>query len=239
VRIVYVGHATILVELDGTTLLTDPLLRSRVAHLTRTVSAAPLERVDAVLISHLHGDHLDFGSLKRLPREVPLVVPRGAGRALRFRTRRTIVELAVGDETEIGAVRVRAVRAEHSRGRYPVVWPVVPNGYVLSGAESVYFAGDTDLFPEMAELAPVDVALLPVSGWGPRLPAGHLGPAEAAEAARLVQPRVAIPIHWGTYRVMGLKSGGVEPAERFRDEVAKLAPEVEVRILQPGEATTV
>ena len=78
---------------------------------------------------------------------------------------------------------------------------------IEGGGRSVYFAGDTDVFEEMADLAPVDVALLPIWGWGPSMGPGHMDPARAAEAARLLDARVAIPIHWGTYFPIHLGSG--------------------------------
>jgi L-ascorbate metabolism protein UlaG (beta-lactamase superfamily) len=90
----------------------------------------------------------------------------------------------------------------------------------------------------MRDLAPMDVALLPVGGWGPRLGPGHLDPDRAAEALRLLRPRVAIPIHWGTYLRLGLSRDARtlhEPAERFGRRAAVLAPEVDVRVLAPGE----
>jgi L-ascorbate metabolism protein UlaG (beta-lactamase superfamily) len=239
VRLVYVGHSTTLVELDGVALLTDPLLRNRVAHLRRLFPVPQLPHVDAVLLSHLHADHLDFRSLALVPRDVPLVLPAGGAALLGRRVGRELIELAVGDETTIRPVTVRAVRADHKWGRHPLSRKVQPLGFVLSGSKTVYFAGDTDLFPEMAALAPLDVALVPIAGWGPTVPAGHLDPDRAAEALRLLQPRVAIPIHWGTYRVIGLRSSGTEPAERFRREAARVAPDVDVRVLQPGEETEV
>ena len=219
--------------------LTDPLLRGRVAHLTRLHPVEPLGAVDAVLLSHLHADHLDFRSLAVLPPHVPVVLPAGGGRLVRRRTRREVVELAVGDETRVGTVAVRAVRAEHAGRRYPLSRHVEPLGFVVAGSSTVYFAGDTDLFPEMAALAPLDVALVPIWGWGPTLPPGHLDPSRAAEAIRLLRPRIAVPIHWGTYRVIGSRGAGAEPAERFRREAARAAPDVEVRVLQPGEGTTI
>src|SRR5262249_60752921 len=77
-------------------------------------------------------------------------------------------------------------------------------GDLIEPSTRVYFAGDTDLFGGMQELAPgLDVALLPVAGWGPRVGSGHLDPQRAAETLRLLRPRVAIPIHWGTYRRLG------------------------------------
>ena len=236
-RITYLGHATTLIELDGVALLTDPLLRKRVAHLVRLQTAAAPVALDAVLLSHLHADHLDYRSLAMLPPAAPIVLPARAGAFVGRRTRRDVVELAVGDETRVGELTVRAVRADHDDRRHPLSRRFTPLGFVITGSRTVYFAGDTDLFPEMAAFAPLDVALVPVWGWGPTLPPGHLDPGRAAEAVQLLRPNVAIPIHWGTYRVIGSKGSGVAPAERFRDEVARVAPGVEVRILQPGEAT--
>ena len=111
-------------------------------------------------------------------------------------------------------------------------------GYVLAGTQSVYFAGDTDLFSGMAALGPVDLALLPVAGWGPRLPPGHLDPARAAEAAALIRPRIAIPIHWGTYAPWRPSPGDDTPALEFATKAATLAPDVEVRVLRPGDTTS-
>ena len=104
----------------------------------------------------------------------------------------------------------------------------------------MYFAGDTDLFDGMRELAPdLDVALLPIAGWGPRTPAGHLDPLRAAQALALLRPRTAVPIHWGTYRRIGLRGREAllrAPADAFARHARELAPEVEVRTLSVGES---
>ena len=76
-----------------------------------------------------------------------------------------------------------------------------------SAAGAVYFPGDTDLFPEMGSLAPVDAALLPIWGWGPTLGPGHLDPDGAVRATQLIEPRLVIPIHWGTYAPAGSAPG--------------------------------
>jgi L-ascorbate metabolism protein UlaG (beta-lactamase superfamily) len=115
-------------------------------------------------------------------------------------------------------------------------------GFHVAGSSRVYFAGDTDLFPEMASLAGgVDVALLPVWGWGPRLGVGHLDPYRAAEAVRMIRPRVAVPIHWGTFYPFALARvwprALARPPHEFAREVERVAPETEVRILAPGDAT--
>ena len=114
------GHSTVLVELDGGRILTDPTLRNRMAHLRRIGpfdDAAALRGVDAVLISHLHRDHFDLPSLKRLGRSVPIIVPRGAGKLLRRRRFERVVEVEVGEEIRVGDVTVRATYAEHHGSR--------------------------------------------------------------------------------------------------------------------------
>jgi L-ascorbate metabolism protein UlaG (beta-lactamase superfamily) len=188
-----------------------------------------------VLVSHVHYDHLDPPSLRRLGVEVPVVVPRGARRALRgFRDVR---EVSVGDELRFGAVTIRATPAVHDGGRF-LLRSVASLGYVISGSKRIYFAGDTDLFDEMASIAEsLDVALLPVAGWGSKVGAGHLDPERAARALRLLEPRLAVPIHWGTFSTPRRVASG-EPAETFRRLAAELAPGVEVRVLEPGGAVT-
>jgi len=244
-QVTYVGHATVQLALDGTRLLTDPLLRTRVAHLRRRtrVDARALRGIDAVLVSHAHYDHLDVPSLERLGRSTPVVLPRGCGPLLRRKRFAHVVEVDPGETISVGAVSVTATAAEHDGGRGPfgVAGPAL--GFVLSGSRRIYFAGDTDLFPGMAELAgdDLDLALVPIWGWGPSLGRGkHMDPERAAESLTLLAPRVAVPIHWGTYHPLHLGLREVpaylqEPPGRFVRAAAAVAPEVEVRVLQPGE----
>lgn len=242
-RIEYVGHATVVIDLDGVRLLTDPLLRNRVAHLRRVVpvDAKALRGVDAVLISHAHYDHLDLPSLEKLGKKLPVVVPRGLGGLLRKRRFEAVVEIEQQETIRIGALEVRAVPAEHEGSRGPFGASAKALGYVVSGSESVYFAGDTDLFEEMGELGPIDVGLVPIWGWGPGLGAGHLDPRRAAEAVALIRPGLVIPIHWGTYFPihLGLRRtpGFVDlPPAEFVAAVGKVAPDVTVKVLRPGQS---
>jgi L-ascorbate metabolism protein UlaG (beta-lactamase superfamily) len=238
-RITWIGHATVLLELDEARLLTDPILRKRIAHL-RTVRAPPrrdeLGALDAVLLSHAHRDHLDVLSLRRLGRGVPVLAAQGAVRSLRRRGfRGTVDSIAAGEARTIGRVSVEATPAVHGR-------PGSAVGFLVRGSATVYFAGDTDLYPELAGLAdPLDVALVPIWGWGPTLGEGHLDPGRAAEAVRMLRPRIVIPIHWGSLHPLGMSGRAFlrEPPERFLRLVRERAPDVEVRLLKPGESTEV
>ncbi|HEX4186557.1 MAG TPA: MBL fold metallo-hydrolase [Solirubrobacteraceae bacterium] len=244
-RIVFVGHSTVLIELDGARLLTDPVLRARVAHLRRGTEPVEVEppAIDAVLISHLHHDHLDTPSLRLLGTGTRMVLPAGAGAWLRRRRFEAVTELGTGDATGVGALTVTAVAARHDGRRHPGGRRAAALGYLVRGSRSIYFAGDTELFGEMEQLAGgLDVALVPVAGWGSKLGPGHMDPLDAARAVRLLRPRVAIPIHWGTLfpRVGGrrLRERAEEPPRLFAEHVARLAPGTEVRILSPGQQTT-
>lgn len=240
-RVTWVGHATVLIALDEIAVLTDPLLRRRVAHLrrrTRAPDAPP--RLDAVLISHLHRDHLDLPSLKLVDPSVPVVVPRGGGRLVR-RGGREVIELSPGEALDVADVQIRAVPAVHDGRRSPLSRQVDALGYVIEGRRRIYFAGDTARFDGMAELVDLDTALVPIWGWGRRLGPGHMDPRQAAEAVALMRPRLVIPIHWGTFapiRLAGHRAPrSSDPARLFAARVADAAPGIEVRVLAPGETT--
>ena len=245
-RIVFLGHATVLIQLSGVRLLTDPLLRARVAHLRR--QTAPVDPsisagTDVALISHLHHDHLDLASLRLLGGDTPLMVPAGAGAWLRRRGFATVTEMRVGEVATVGTVAITAVEARHEGRRHPGGPRAEALGYLVEGRREVYFAGDTELFDAMCrQSSRLDVALLPVAGWGPKLGPGHMDPLDAARAVRLLKPRVAIPVHWGTLLPIGTASRHrarlADPPRLFARHVAQLAPDVEVRVLAPGQATT-
>jgi L-ascorbate metabolism protein UlaG (beta-lactamase superfamily) len=240
VRLRWLGHATVLLELAGLRVLTDPLLRKWLWHLTRRAPAIgpkELGPVDVVLISHVHHDHLDKWTLKRLEGSPQVIAPAGAGRVIRGQ----VQDLPEGQSYSIGGLRVTATGAQHPARRWFRA-PWIPSiGYLLEAGDlRVYFPGDTDIYPEMGALAPLDVALMPVWGWGPTLGEGHLNPRSAAEALRLLRPRVAVPIHWGTFFPIGWGGAPLrDPPHEFAAHAAQVAPEVDVRVLAPGGELTI
>lgn len=243
-RITYLGHASLIIELDGLKVLTDPLLRRRVLHLRRVAphpTPQQLAEVDLILISHAHHDHLDTRSLKLVGGTPRVLCPAPARRAVAAAGLRPEV-MATGGYARVGAVGVEAVHADHDGRRFPHHRRSDALGFVVRGpGGSVYFAGDTGWFEEIGDVGQVDVALLPVAGWGPHLGPGHLNPDEAASAAALISPRVAIPIHWGTYERMAMKLAGYrsDPPRRFCDQLAELAPGVAAELLEPAASLDV
>jgi len=233
-RLRWLGHATVVIDVDGTRIVTDPVLRRRILHLRRDAEVAPPSDVAAILVSHLHYDHLDLPSLARIGVGTPIVIPRGGKRIVRgFES---VTEVEPGVVLSVSGVRIRVVEALHEGRRRNFGAPIRAVGYVLEGSHRIYFAGDTDLFDGMRELAPLDLALLPVWGWGPKVGAGHLDPERAAAALPMLRPRIAVPIHWGTYHVIGSAPASGEPPQVFAAAAQRAAPEVDVRVLPLGGA---
>jgi L-ascorbate metabolism protein UlaG (beta-lactamase superfamily) len=242
-----VGHGCVLIEMGGVRIMTDPLLRRWVGPLLRRgplPDDAALRDLDAVLISHLHIDHLDVASLRLLSGDPVIVVPEHGVAHLRRRGFEKVVGMVRGAEHAVGPLRVTATEADHSGRRASTGGAGEALGFVVSGPRSVYVAGDTGLFPGMADVATgLDVACLPVDGWGPRLPDDHLSPLTAAQALTMLKPRIAVPIHWGTYYPPALAEvwhgRKTRPPRDFALHAARLAPEVEVCVLKPGQALEV
>lgn len=249
ITITYIGHSTVLIEIDGLRVLTDPILVDRIGPILRHAPKADLElvkQVDFVLLSHLHGDHFNLTSLRAVDHGATIIVPHGAGSYLQQRLPQTVVEIGPGEAHDLGGVILRATDAHHDTTGQPLGIRSPTLGYVIDGEQSVYFAGDTDVFPDMAAIpndadGVLDLALLPISGWGLRVPKGHLTPQRAAEALTLLRPAYAVPIHWGSLQLAGIRAiqrhRDPDPAGEFVACARSRAPDVLVRVVQPGGST--
>jgi L-ascorbate metabolism protein UlaG (beta-lactamase superfamily) len=243
-KVTFVGHATVLLEAGGHRVLTDPVLTDRVAFTRRVVEpvkASSWADIGIVLLSHLHHDHLHLPSLSRLAPDTTIVAPRGARPLLR---RHDVLEVEPGDRFHFGSLAVSVVPADHDPRRTPWGPRARPVGYVVElDGWSCWFAGDTGPFAEMAELSDrIDLALLPIWGWGPNLGHGHLDPAGAAAVVDLVRPRAVLPIHWGTLWPVGLhryrRDRLVLPPLELADSLQRLGVRADLHAVPPGGTIT-
>lgn len=252
IDVTWLGHSTAVLDLDGVRLVADPLLRRHNGILRRR-GGQPSRRAwagaDAVLLSHLHHDHAEVPSLKLFPGVPVLTAPGNAtwvsGKGLDGRG------LADEEWFPLGAggqVEVRLVRAVHHSRPMPHR-PNAANGHLVRGPSGIaWLAGDTDLYDEMSVLprlagGVIDVALVPVGGWGPRLSAGHMGPDQAAIACRLAAARCAVPVHWKTLHVPAgriLPRGWMDAAgPRFVEALAREAPDCRAVQLELGGSVSI
>jgi L-ascorbate metabolism protein UlaG (beta-lactamase superfamily) len=231
-RITNIGHATLLIEIGGVRVLTDPNFDRRLAGILRRVAPpgiplSELPRLDAILLSHAHADHLSLASLRELPRDIPIFAPPAIARRLRGG-----VGVAPGEAAHVGPVSIEAAAAKH--------WvPGGANMYLLSASQaSVFFAGDTGLTPRTHEMAigrQVDVALLPIGNapwWRPGFRRGHLSSDDALVLFERLGARYLIPYHWGTFHHV---TSGPYTAKRRLDALLKGHPRrADVIALEPG-----
>ncbi len=254
-RVTYVGHATLLLELAGVRLLTDPNFDARLARFLPRVSPpgialAELPRLDAILVTHAHADHLSFASLAALPRDVPLLAPPAVARWLARRGHANALPVAPDESVRVGAVEITAGAARHVGARYAVDrWRSAANMYLvndsLSGA-ACFFAGDTALsadgrriveerFPA-AGARSLDLALLPIghAPWWKRAAfrRGHLTPGDALSLFEALGARYFIPYHWGTFR--HVTSGPFQAIRELEANLERHRRRADVRILEPG-----
>jgi L-ascorbate metabolism protein UlaG (beta-lactamase superfamily) len=254
-RVQFLGHSTVKLNVGGLVVVTDPVLTNRVGHLHRVARGIEinlLADIQVILISHLHSDHLHLPSIRALPHRPTVVVPRGSANWLSKRLPNPIEELAPGETYERDGVKFHGVHANHSGFRWGPRLTIGPQsvamGHIIDdGVAKVYAPGDTDIFDEMAEFSDVDLALMPVWGWGPNIGPGHLDPERAAQATDLIAPRFAIPIHWGTLSVAGLAHLPGPHGHRMRhllksppiEYASAVKGPTKVMVVQPGETVEV
>lgn len=226
--VTWAGHASWIVRIGGLTVLTDPVWSRRIlgtpARITPVgVRWEALPPVDAVLISHNHYDHLDAPTLRRLPRDTPLLVPAGLGRWCRRRRFTCVTELDWWESAELGGVRFDFVPSHHWSKRTLLdtcrsLW----GGWVLGDARGrrLYFAGDTGYghwFKEIGRRYPgLDLAMLPIGAYEPRwwLSDVHTDPEEAVQAYEDLGARAMAPMHWATFLLSA--EPVLEPLTRLR-----------------------
>jgi len=252
-RITYIGHATLLIEIGGKKILTDPNFDSSLGLVLARVSApgiaiADLPKLDMILLTHAHADHLSFRSLARLE-QVPLFAPPAIARWIRRKGVARAIDFEPGESLTRGSVTVYAESASHSGTRYLVDrWRSQANMYLLdTNAESVFFAGDTALRDDTTRMVMrvlgkrrLDVALLPIGyapAWKVGFRHGHLTSADALTLFERLNARHFIPYHWGTFN--HVTASAHDAIRELREQVRSHIRGADVRIIDPGESTSV
>jgi L-ascorbate metabolism protein UlaG (beta-lactamase superfamily) len=245
-QLTWIGHASFLLTIGGKRILIDPIFRHRLGPVARLappgLALDELPTIDVVLITHNHRDHLDPWSLERLGASPEYVVPLGNGDLLRSLGAQKVTELDWWQKTEVGPIEVTLVPARHWSMRYPwdrndALW----GGFTIRSNEgTAYHSGDTAFFDGFAEIARrqgrIDWAMLPIGAYEPRwfMAPQHMNPEEAVEAARILDARHMVAMHWGTFRLTDEPIA--EPPERARIAFAAGANrERELWILDVGE----
>jgi L-ascorbate metabolism protein UlaG (beta-lactamase superfamily) len=245
-RVTWLGHSTVLIEIDGTRILTDPVWGAR-ASPSRLIGPKRFQPVpvrlrqlpplDAVVISHDHYDHLDYPTIRELRSStVPFVTSLGVGAHLEswgIEPQR-IFELDWWEShTLASGVTVTAAPSQHFSGRTPksrntTLWSSL---VVRSPRHAVFFSGDTGLTTEYesirARLGPFDLVMLEVGAFHPSWGDMHLGPHNALKALALLGAPAFLPIHWGTFALA--MHAWDQPAE----VLLQAAPQTAAPLLMP------
>lgn len=257
-RVSWIGHSTMLIEIDGYRVLTDPMFSERASPLSwagplrfgpPALSIDELPPIDAVLISHDHYDHLDMASVQALDRRgTRFFVPLGVGAHLEYWgvPAARIREMDWWEEARLGRLVLACVPSRHFSGRglfnrYSTLWA----SWAILGPENrVYFSGDTSQTPDFLEIGerygPFDIAMIESAAYNYNWADSHLGPEQAVDAFLMVRGKLMVPIHWGTFDLA--MHSWTEPVERLRvaaekKNVALVIPRPGGSVLATSEAT--
>jgi L-ascorbate metabolism protein UlaG (beta-lactamase superfamily) len=253
-RITLIGHSSLLIEIDGKRILTDPVWSERVSFSSffgpkrffePPIALEDLPPLDAIIISHDHYDHLDKSTIKYFAgKHIPFVTSLKVGQHLASWgiEKNFITELDWGDSTMLGDdCNITATPARHFSGRGIIgrnetLW----SSFVIKGhTHNIFFGADSGWFPVFKDIGeafgPFDLTMLEIGAYGQYWPDIHMGPDNASNAHLALKGKLMMPIHWGTFNLA--PHAWDEPIERL----LKYAKEknIDLFVPEPGMPTEV
>lgn len=242
-RIIPIGHSTVLIQLDGLNIITDPIFSSRILWFSKRyvepgIPFEKLPKIDAIVISHEHYDHFDKATLKKFDKNIPIVVSMGLKNKVAGLGFQNIREIGWWESTKVNAAKITAVPVKHFLSH--------ASSYVIEGSKTVYFAGDTGLndgFEEIGRKFNIDAALLPMGAYRPHLAfipglassmqRIHMSPEDVPVAQDQLKAKVVVPIHWGVFKITAEPIE--EPRQKMEEIIKQQNLESKIKILEPGE----
>lgn len=247
ITVAWIGHATVLINFFGTMIITDPVFSKRAGirvlgiftlGVKRLVAPAlsldELSKIDLVLLSHAHMDHLDHPSLKKIRKDVPFVVAKNISDLLEHHRLENMQELDWNARVDVAGVTVEALRVDHFGWRFP--WEKDRsrgfmdgrsyNAYLISkNGKHILFGGDTayqEYFRKLAERSiPIELAIMAIGAYDPWIRV-HATPEQVVEMANQMKAKWVMPVHWGTFIVSEEPAG--EPIVRLKAAIGKHSP---------------
>jgi L-ascorbate metabolism protein UlaG (beta-lactamase superfamily) len=243
----WLGHATVLINFFGTTIITDPVFSEKIGiNLLGMTTLGPkrlvapalrleeLPPIDLILLSHAHMDHLDFPTLRRMDKNIPVIMAKNTSELITGRGWKNVREIDWGESTTYNGIMIEALQVKHFGWRFPWepdrskgIWNGRSyNAYLLSkNGNHILFCGDTayqEFFKTLAEKnITVDLAMMPIGAYDPWIRV-HANPEQAVQMAKHMNAKSILPIHWNTFTLSSEPQS--EPIERLKKALAEHLP---------------
>lgn len=244
-RIVSIGHSTVLIQLDGLNIITDPVFSTHILgftkrHIEPGIPFKKLPKINAIIISHEHDDHLDKATLKKFDKNIPIIIPEGLKHGIAKLGFKDIRGLKWWEKTEIDGLKITATPAKHFLSHII--------SCVIEGSKTVYFAGDaglSDYFKEIGKKFNIDVAMIPMGAYRPFLSfiiphfskyseKVHIIPPDVPLVQEWLRAKVVVPIHWDVFKISYSVDFVEKPGEKMKEIIRKQNLASKIKILKPG-----
>jgi L-ascorbate metabolism protein UlaG (beta-lactamase superfamily) len=245
-RIIAIGHSTVLIQLDGLNIITDPVFSTHILgftkrHIEPGIPFKKLPKIDAIIISHEHDDHFDKATLKKFDKNIPIIIPEGLKHGITKLGFKDIRGLKWWEKTEIGELKITAAPTKHFLSHII--------SCVIEGTKTIYFAGDaglSDYFKEIGEKFNIDIAMLPMGAYRPFLSfiiphfskyseKVHIIPKDIPIVREWLKAKVVIPIHWDVFKISYSVDFIEKPGKKMKEIIRKQNLASKIKILEPGE----